>query len=418
MSNTTWNIIFVAIDNNWKSSENQSNNPIEIGLNRFKDALKETKKSENLNVSLLEYKNIGNLCIASIYKNSSDDGSNTLLMNGSINTFDFLKQDKYIEFLKPCFLDDKESVVNKYIFIFLAHSFGAGFIPVYNPQDETEIIDFFSSDKLNEAIKISSNNKKLDCFLAINCSFQCIENNLIFKDSFEFFIASQRPLMPEQIYYKDFIIDLINDSNIESQLLFSKLMFTSYDNYYLKNTIHGNFPFSLTMSEPILAENCKKLLNSLAKKFKLEKGDSGKSTTPDTINIRNAMRLCDEPSSQNVIGIFDAHQYFLTLKSAYYSNKSIIKNIDEIIDSFNRLNILHLVSPNAYKAASSGKPKVLLFTPRGMGIFIPNQVFSTITIIADIFKKVFIVSQDEPSWATVIENRLNNSLIEVPKDKS
>ena len=139
MKKNAWNIIFIAVDILGKDTKKNS---IEQGIKKFKSDVEKSKYDKNLKITLLDCRNETPIGDAKVYSNFKKKGKSFLIEKETIGGFDMHSEDSYFRFINKYRLRQDEKRKEKVIIIFLAHSFGAGFL-------------YFKSNKAVEGDKIS-----------------------------------------------------------------------------------------------------------------------------------------------------------------------------------------------------------------------------------------------------------------------
>lgn len=433
METYTWNIIYLALDidiskqitekdtNNDKGIKYINNSVIQNGLEKFKKAVLDNRNLQNINIHILNFQ-------------SDEVSGKAEYFTKKIGTTDLKQEDQidfnshnvgdYIDFLKSTKNDGNQ----KYILIFLAHCFGAGFLPYktkeanYNKTPiEYATFDVFSILDLNKAIEKAF--IKLDCLISLNCQLQTIESNLIFQNSVSHFIGSQQPLYIDTIYYDDLLSDLNTpQSNSGFSLTIEDILIKFiYDcqRRYALDCITTKIiePFSITLTQPEKAKYVFEELNNLAKCFDIDKEGKLNYVGAKWQAIEDAKYFCMDPSYSELIGIIDAIQFFNLLMQK--ANDTEIQSV--VISLLERINLLIIhavISGNSLEVHVPIKitENYLYYIPHGIGIYIPKVISSNQRKMSDIYKtfaKDNTKDSVEGSWGK-IRTGIEDTLKEKP----
>ena len=393
----TWNIIFIALDvnndvNDYTDEDKDKLNAIKVGWNSFINNYKSLNSSisEKINVTALQFFNNSNIGVANVYKNNFDT------IESTICCFNCYSAKSYSDFFKSCIIKNKDSTNQKYLFIFLAHSFGGGFTFHFVKDNIENSPTFLSLPELQKGISDGFREQKLDAMLALNCTLQSIEVNYIFRNNVNILIGAQQPIRINAISYTQLFKDFVILNDYADEIIFCKfisdLFQNSFESIDLNNkesvAINSTFGLSITWPEKakIIFDNLDRLTCELLKELK------GNVIIDDLLlPIRNAEKLCEDPTSDDVTNIIDAIHFFINLRNNYlFVNKITLANIvTDIIVSIRTIHIYQSVSP--FLTGKVSKFNNAFYIPFGIGIFMPKVKSATTETILELLK--FIYSQ-------------------------
>lgn len=387
---TTWNIIFLGINLSQSTENNDSETQvIKDGIEIFRTDVDDSGFSNNLNIHMLEFISDTPAGKATLYQSENKLGKNKLQPIDKID-FNCQSQKSYHDYFERCKAKKSEDVENKYLIVFLAHSFGAGYF--YTKTDN----EYFSTSKLNDAIQSGFNlndGKKIDYFFSLNCSLQSVQSNCILAKTIDYHIGSQQPMGVEMVSYKKLLYDLtytitsggISKNGFESETIFSKFIFNCYANFRKQirvaaikgEDVFDNF--SLSMTRPKDALILDKKIGELAKIIKAEK-DIDKYGRNDFDFLNFAAAFCDDPSFLDRANIIDARQFYSKLQT-YYGEGEKLKLIKEIIFWLKQIVLINLVSPDLCQTEVDEYGSAKMYLPFGIGILIPKVLSEHFTIL-------------------------------------
>ncbi len=397
MIEKVWNIIFLGI--NIVGDNIDDNATVNNGIIKFIDDVKGTLYSENLKITLLHFENPTPKGIAKIFQNNQGLDSNHSFYFKENRDFDCQEEKYYSDFYES--LINENQVNNKYLIIFLAHSFGAGFF-YYQKK-------YFTTINFSNALQTAFKNVKVDCLMALNCEIQSIESNIIFKNTVSLLIGSQRPLYVKSISYKELLNDLTRYSYWNDEILYSKFLYNCFSYYSSFFNRGEEYLFSLTLSKPKNAAVLLGALNALAELFDLENKKNKLLNERDIDLLGNVRAFCYDPSYSDKINIFDSHEFFNKVKELFYSNSEITDAIDFIVELLNKVVVLFLASADTFKFQVNSKPKKM-FLGNGIGLFIPKVDSLNLNVVYTIYSLIYkkngmdLVNLQDEDWNDVIKN--------------
>lgn len=401
---TTWNIIFFGINlsTNTALEDNETKTIVE-GIESFKADVKKTNYSEFLKITLLEFLSPADIGTATIYKNEMRAGKNLMEPNRLYHNFNCYvsengKKNDYADFIKSCIGEEQKNSSNKYIIIFLAHSFGAGFF--YNKSSG----GYLSVKQLSKAIEGNfAIEKKANCFIALNCSLQSVQSNCIFSPAVDYFIGSQQPLHIKAVRFQHLFDDLVysiqmhngNITGYPDEIIYTKFIYDCYANFKtaIKNNADNGIEifdnFCLSLTKPFIANAVDVKINKLAKLIK-EDPEKGNNTDLDYFNF--SARFCEDPSYLDRVNIVDATQFFLKLQTFYQQDNKKWGTIEEILELMRKIVLVNLSSTDILYAETDEEGSARMYVPMGIGIIIPKVLSKHLeTIINEmpIYEKAF-----------------------------
>lgn len=390
MKKNAWNIIFIAVDILGKDTKKNS---IEQGIKKFKSDVEKSKYDKNLKITLLDCRNETPIGDAKVYSNFKKKGKSFLIEKETIGGFDMHSEDSYFRFINKYRLRQDEKRKEKVIIIFLAHSFGAGFL-YFKSNIENQPHNYLSTVQIKNAIEKVFKKKKISCFCSISCSFQTIESNYIFKDTASFLIGSQQILVPEVMAFDTLLNDLISShppkKNYDQNLYLNFIINTNQNFSNLYGYI-GKVPdsFSIALTNPNKASVLFEKLNEFSKIIQFHNVDNKISyKLSDSMVLKNVKDSLIDPSFSDGINIFDAHQFFIKLRNHYFKDEAKIAIINTILKSLDSIIILKIVYSDSYQF-NIKKDIAMSYIPGGLGIFIPKVPSYLLDINIDIYSNLY-----------------------------
>jgi hypothetical protein len=374
---STWNIIFIGLDIHDKAKYSSL---IEKTKMRFLEQFKQVRQFP-------EGQNIFNyICLN--YVKKGPRGKAELIYNTPGETDcnkrftvekDWYKTGSYSSVLKPIIAQNTMFSKQKLLVIFVAHSFGAGFAP-YKRKDKTK---FMVTEKLKKIFLSSFGTKKIDCLMALNCSIQSVETNLILADSTEYIIGSQVELYPDTIDFKHLRWAIQYRKAFGDELMWSRFLYDCFVTYTSETERRGDTErkFSISLSKPAKLTSVISVMNESGRLLMKEDKES-----EDVSYLANIFNEMSDPNHSDQGYIYDCKQLFLMVKNSFRQNKRIQKASQKVFDCIHQSVILSISSSNAHMVRLDERENgVPSFVPFGMGVFFPKRAGDRSDIIRNIF---------------------------------
>jgi hypothetical protein len=394
---TTWNVLFIGLGND---------DTINFGKERFLNDLRSAHISTDIRTSYLDFPHDTQTGSATFthFHGSKEHMKITHEKFDSHKTAtspDYKNYADYFDFVNTQIEPDKE---NKYILIVLAHSFGTGLAAT-----DTSYL------KINNLVELIDKKikKSFECVLALNCTFQTIENNFLFAKIAKYLIGSQQPLYVVSIGYRRLLEDLHLVPFFGTAQILSKFVFETADtakNDALAGNISAASSFNMTITKPAAAYLLMLELNYLSKLLT----DNDNKDRADKCIPEILSRMYDA-TKDYILNMYDAVGFMELMLLEFREPSKINKCLKRILNNINRLVMLnHSSSQNIQYQEHIITGQKSLFVPSGIGLTLP--ISNDPSVRTNVINHVEILKQFEDkvdpltykTWARFVESWLDD----------